>query len=100
MFVLVWIVSASRRTTEQPSEYRALQILVESGVWQQVTSDLPAGGAPAEFIQYTESDRVQGGQVTLNIVAMHNVDFPQNKVTLSDLKPSYDPEFKCRVVCH
>ena len=63
---------------------------------QQVTSDLPAGGAPAEFIQYTESDRVHGGQVTLNIVAMHNVDFPLNKVTLSDLKPSYDPEFKCR----
>jgi hypothetical protein len=30
------------------------------------------------------------------LVAMHNVDFPQNKVTLSDLKPSYDPKHKCR----
>ena len=31
MFVLVWIVSASQRTTEdkQPSKYSALQILVE-----------------------------------------------------------------------
>ena len=43
---------------------------------QQVTRDPPAGGVPAEFIQYTEGDRVHGGQVTLNIVAMHNVDFP------------------------
>ena len=57
-----------------------------------MTRELPAGGEPAEFIQYTEGDRVHGGQVTLIIVAMHNVDFPQNKVTLSDLKPSYDPE--------
>ena len=43
-----------------------------------------------------ESDRVHGGQVPLDIVAMHNVDFPLNKVNLSNLKPSYDPEFKCR----
>ena len=63
---------------------------------QQVMSDPPAGGPPAEFIQYSERDRIHGGQVTLNIVAMHNVDFPLNKVNLSNLKPSYDPEFKCR----
>ena len=29
-------------------------------------------------------------------MAVHNVDFPNNKVSLSDLKPSTDPEFKCR----
>ena len=60
---------------------------------QQVTGDPPASEELAEFIQYTEGDRVHEGQVTLDIVSMHNVDFPQNKVTLSDLKPSYDPEF-------
>ena len=37
MFVLVWIVPASQRPTEQPSEYSALQILFESGVWQYDT---------------------------------------------------------------
>ena len=65
-----------------------------------MTRDFPAGGEPAEFIQYTEEDRVHGGHVTLDILAMRNVDFPQNKVTLSDLKPSYDPEHMCRGVCH
>lgn len=63
---------------------------------QEVASELPAGGELAEFIEYTEGDRVQGGQVTLDIVATHNVDNPQCKVTLSDLKPSNDPEHKCR----
>ena len=63
-----------------------------------MTRELPARVEPAEFIQYTEGDRVHGGQVTLDIVAMHNVDFPQSKVTLSDLKPSNDPEHKCREI--
>ena len=63
---------------------------------QQVKSDPPAGGPQSEFIQYSESDRVQGGQVTLDLVAVHNVDFSNNKVSLSDLKPSTDPELKCR----
>ena len=63
---------------------------------QQVMSDPPTGGPQAEFIQYSESDRVQGGQVTLDLVAVHNVNFPNNKVSLSDLKPSIDPKFKCR----
>ena len=34
-------------------------------------SDPPAGGPPAEFINYSESHRVQGGQVTLDLLAVH-----------------------------
>ena len=61
-----------------------------------VASEAPAGAEPAEFIEYTEESTVQGGQVTLDILAMHNVDNPQCKVTLTDLKPSNDPEHKCQ----
>ena len=50
----------------------------------------------SEYIEYNDSDRVQGGQITLDLVAIHNVDFPNNKVCLSDLKPSRDTEHKCR----
>ena len=32
----------------------------------------------------------------LDLIAAHNVDFSQNKVNLSDLIPSLDPEFKCK----
>ena len=32
--------------------------------------------------------------MTLDLIAAHNVNFPQNKVNLSDLIPSLDPEFK------
>ena len=46
----------------------------------KVISDPPAG-AP-EFREYSESDSVQGGQLTLDLVAVHNVDFPNNKVSL------------------
>ena len=63
---------------------------------QKVTSEPQAGGHESEFKQYSESDAVQGGQVTLDLLAVHNVYFPNNKVSLSDLKPSTDPEFKCR----
>ena len=62
----------------------------------RVISDTPAGGPKPEFIEYSESDTVQGGQLSLNLVAAHNVDYPNNKVSLSDLKPSTDPEFKCK----
>ena len=34
--------------------------------------------------------------MTLDLIAAHNVDFPQNKVNLSDLIPGLDPEFKCK----
>ena len=61
---------------------------------QRVNSAPPAGGP--EFREYSESDSVQGGQLTLDLVAGHNMDFPNNKVSLSDLKPSTDPEFKCK----
>ena len=55
-----------------------------------------AGEAKSEYIEYNDSDRVQGGQVTLDLLAIHNVDFPANKVSLSDLKASKDTEHKCR----
>ena len=54
----------------------------------------PPAGSP-EFREYG-SDTVQGGQLTLDLVAAHNIDFPSNKVSLSDLKPSTDPEFQCK----
>jgi hypothetical protein len=60
---------------------------------QRVSSALPTGGP--EFREYT-SDTVQGGQLTLDLIAAHNIDFPHDKVSLSDLKPSTDPEFKCK----
>ena len=63
---------------------------------QKVISDTPAGGPKPEFFEYSESYTVQGRQLTLDLVAAHNVDFPKNKVSLSDLKPSTDPEFKCK----
>ena len=63
---------------------------------QKVISDPPAGGPVSEFTEYSESDSVQGGQLTRDLVAAHNIDFPNNKVSLSDLSPSTDPEFKCK----
>ena len=55
-----------------------------------------AVGAKSEYVEYNPSDRVQGGQVTLDLLATHNVDFPASKVSLSDLKVNTDPEHKCR----
>ena len=52
--------------------------------------------AKAEYVEFISSDRVQGGQVTLDLLATHNVDFPACKVSLSDLKVNTDPENKCR----
>ena len=51
--------------------------------------------SPPKFREY-EGDLVPGGQLTLDLVAAHNNDFPNNKVSLSDLKPSTDPEFQCK----
>ena len=48
---------------------------------QRVNSAPPAGSP--EFREYG-SDSVQGGQLTLDLVAAHNIDFPNNKVSLSD----------------
>ena len=56
------------------------------------TPSAPIAGGP-EFKEYS-SDTVQGGQFMLDLIAAHNVDFPQNKVNSSDLIPSLDPEFK------
>ena len=60
----------------------------------QRVNSAPLAGSP-EFREYG-SDTVQGGQLTLDLVAAHNIDFPNNMVSLSDLKPSTDPEFKCK----
>ena len=60
---------------------------------QRVNSAPPAGGP--EFREYA-SDTVQGGQLTLDLIAAHNIDFPHDNVSLSDLKPSTDPELKCK----
>ena len=63
---------------------------------QKVNNGPPAGGPVAEFIDYSESDSVQGGQLTRDLVAVHNIYFSNNKVSLSDLNPSTEPEFECR----
>ena len=51
--------------------------------------------SPPEYREY-EGDSVPGGQLTLDLVASHNIDFPDSKVSLSDLKPNTDPDFQCR----
>ena len=66
---------------------------------------LPAGGSAGggstqgtgspEYRQY-EGDTVPGGQLTLDLIAAHNNDFPDSKVSLSDLKPNNDPDFQCK----
>ena len=64
----------------------------------QSTTTLPSEESAvgsAEYAEYDEST-IQGGQVTLDILASHNVDNPECKVTFADLRPSNDPEHKCR----
>ena len=51
--------------------------------------------SPPEYREY-EGDSVPGGQLTLDLIAAHNIDFPNNKVSLSDLKPNTDPDFQCK----
>ena len=53
------------------------------------------GASYPEFREY-EGDSVPGGQLTLDLIAAHNIDFEDRKVSLSDLKPITDPDFKCR----
>ena len=67
---------------------------VQSTQREDSTPSAPLTGGP-EFKEYT-SDTVQGGQLTLDLIAAHNVDFRQDKVHLSDLIPITDPEFKCK----
>ena len=55
---------------------------------QRVNSAPPAGSP--EFSEYGD-ETVQGGQLTLDLIAAHNIDFLNEKVRLSDLKPSTDP---------
>ena len=49
--------------------------------------------SPPEYREY-KGDSVPGGQLTLDLIAAHNIDFPNNKVSLSDLKPNRDPDFQ------
>ena len=51
-----------------------------------LASEDPAGAESAEFVEYNEECTVQGGQVTLDILASHNVDNPECKVTLADIR--------------
>jgi hypothetical protein len=51
-----------------------------------LASEAPAGAESAEFVEYNEECTVQGGQVTLDILASHNVDNPECKVTLADIR--------------
>ena len=53
------------------------------------------GASSPEFREY-EGDSVPGGQLTLDLIAAHNTDFPDSKVSLSDLKPNTDPDFQCK----
>ena len=83
--------ASERRRSVVPERSRAS---VQSTHREDSTSSVPLAGGP-EFKEYT-SDRVRGGQLTLDLIAAHNVDFHQDKVYLSDLIPSLDPEFKCK----
>ena len=51
--------------------------------------------SPPEYREY-DGDSAPGGQLTLDLIAAHNSDFPDSKVRLSDLKPSTDPDFQCK----
>ena len=53
-------------------------------------------GSNQEYRQYGEDIGVPGGQLTLDLIAAHNQDFPSNKVSLADLKPNSDPDFQCK----
>ena len=49
-----------------------------------------------EYRQYGEDLGVPGGQLTLDLIAENNQDFPNNQVSLADLKPDSDPDLQCR----
>ena len=53
------------------------------------------GASSPEYREY-EGDSVPGGQLTLDLIAAHNIDFPDSKVSLTDLKPNTDPDFQCK----
>ena len=82
---------SERQRSVEPMRSRAI---VHST--QRVSSAPPAGGP--EFREYT-SDTLQGEQLTLDLTAAQNIDFPPDKVSLSDLKPSTDPELSVKVNC-
>ena len=54
------------------------------------------GGGSPEYKEYGEDIGVPGGQLTLDLIAAHNQDFPGSKVSLADLKPNSDPYFQCK----
>ena len=49
-----------------------------------------------EFRQYEGDSGVPGGQLSLDLIAVQNQDFPDSKVSIADLKPSNDHDFQCR----
>ena len=50
-------------------------------------------GASSPELREYEGDAVPGGQLTLDLIAVHNIKFPDSKVSVSDLKPNTDPDF-------
>ena len=57
------------------------------------------GGSPGALgrggRQYEQCKGVPGGQLTLDLVASHNIDNPKSQVSPGNLKPSTDPDFQC-----
>ena len=50
------------------------------------------GASSPEFREY-EGDSVPGGQLTLDLIAAHNIDLPDSTVSLSDIKPNTETNF-------
>ena len=53
-------------------------------------------GSNPEYRQYGEDIGVPGGQLTLDLIAAHNQDFLNKKVSLANLMPNSDPDLQCR----
>ena len=68
--------ASERRRSVVPVRSR---VTVHSTQREESASAAPPAGGP-EFKEYT-SDTVRGGQLTLDLIAAHNVDFPQNKIS-------------------
>ena len=49
-----------------------------------------------EFRQYKGDSGVPGGQLPLDLIASHNQAFPDQNVSITDLKTNNDPNFQCR----
>ena len=56
-----------------------------------------SGGGGSSFDSCrTGADGVEGGQLTLDMIASHNQLYPNGQVSIGDLKPNNDPDHVCR----